>query len=133
MQPRRPQPHSAPPTRTTTWPISPAASRPVHGRPSSTMPPPTPVPQKTPSSDWNGRPAPSSNSASVATCTSLPSDTGAPHAFSSAPRPPPPPPPGPVFWARRRPPPPWGGGGKQTPGGGGGGPPPPGPPGPPAG
>src|SRR3954449_8803822 len=72
MHPRRPQPQRSPPMRTTTWPISPAAPRPVHGRPSRTIPPPTPVPQKTPSREWYGRPAPSSHSASVATWTSLP-------------------------------------------------------------
>ena len=40
-----------PPMRTTTGPISPAALRPIHGLPSRMIPPPTPVPQKTPSSD----------------------------------------------------------------------------------
>ena len=49
------------------WPISPAAPRPTHGLPSSTSPPPTPVPQKTPRSERYGFPAPSSNSAHVAT------------------------------------------------------------------
>ena len=49
------------------------------------IPPPTPVPQKTPSSDANSRAAPSSNSASVATLTSLPIATGAPSACCSAP------------------------------------------------
>ena len=48
MQPRRPHGQRAPPRRTTTWPISPAGPRPSQGLPSSTMPPPTPVPQKTP-------------------------------------------------------------------------------------
>src|ERR671932_175021 len=84
MQPSRPQPQRSPPRRTTTWPISPAAPRPVHGRPSSTIPPPTPVPQKTPSTDRYGRPAPSSNSASVATWTSLPRCARVPSACSSA-------------------------------------------------
>src|SRR3954449_650700 len=84
MHPRRPQPQRSPPIRTTTWPISPAAPRPVHGRPPSTMPPPTPVPQNTPSSEWYGRPAPSSNSASVATWTSLPRCARVPSACSSA-------------------------------------------------
>src|SRR3954470_5708566 len=83
MHPSRPQPQRSPPMRTTTWPISPATPRPVHGRPSSTMPPPTPVPQKTPSSDRYGRPAPSSNSASVATCTSLPRCARVPSASCS--------------------------------------------------
>src|SRR5215217_7693888 len=78
MQPRRPQGHCAPPRRTTTCPISPAAPRPTHGRPSSTMPPPTPVPQNTPSTEANWRAAPSWNAASVATCTSLPSFTAVP-------------------------------------------------------
>ena len=50
MQPRRPQPHLAPLMRTTMWPISPAVLRPTHGLPSRIRPPPTPVPQKTPSS-----------------------------------------------------------------------------------
>src|SRR2546423_11903765 len=59
-------------------PISAAAPRPFHGFPFSTMPPPTPVPQKTPSTDLYGLPEPSLNSASVATDTSLPSETGAP-------------------------------------------------------
>ena len=54
MQPRRPHARRAPPPFTTTWPISPAASRPIHGLPSSTMPPPTPVPQNTPSSELYG-------------------------------------------------------------------------------
>ena len=42
---------TAPPCLTTMCPISPADARPFHGLPSSTSPPPTPVPQKTPSSD----------------------------------------------------------------------------------
>jgi hypothetical protein len=84
MQPRRPQPQRAPPIRTTMWPISPAVPRPTHGRPLRTIPPPTPVPQNTPSSELNGRPAPSSASASVATWTSLPSRAGVPSACSSA-------------------------------------------------
>src|SRR4051812_28506174 len=41
MQPTRPQPQRAPPSFTHTWPISPAARRPSHGLPSSTIPPPT--------------------------------------------------------------------------------------------
>src|SRR3954467_14654009 len=72
MQPRRPHGQRAPCFLTTMWPISPAAPRPCHSLPSSTIPPPTPVPQKTPSTDRYGRPAPSSNSAAVATDTSLP-------------------------------------------------------------
>ena len=76
MQPRRPHGQRAPPISTTTWPISPAAPRPAQGLPSRMIPPPTPVPQKTPSSDANSRAAPSSNSASVATLTSLPIATG---------------------------------------------------------
>ena len=60
-----------------TWPTSPAASRPIHALPSRMIPPPTPVPQKTPRTEAYGRAAPSSNSASVATCTSLPSESGA--------------------------------------------------------
>src|SRR5437870_13253104 len=78
MQPWRPHGHSAPSFFTTTCPISAAAPRPSHGLPFSTIPPPTPVPQKTPRIDLYGLPAPSLNSASVATLTSLPSDTGAP-------------------------------------------------------
>ena len=83
MQPRRPQGQRAPPFFTTMWPISPAAPRPSQRLPSRISPPPTPVPQNTPSSDRYGLPAPSSNSALVATSTSLPSRTGAPSAFSS--------------------------------------------------
>ena len=60
MQPRRPQVHLAPSISTTTWPISPAAPRPTQGCPSRISPPPTPVPQKTPSSELYSRPAPSS-------------------------------------------------------------------------
>ena len=85
MQPRRPHGQRAPPISTTTWPISPAAPRPVQALASSTIPPPTPVPQKTPSSEANSLAAPSSNSASVATLTSLPTATGAPSASRSAP------------------------------------------------
>src|SRR4051794_23255757 len=48
------------------------------------MPPPTPVPQNTPRIVLYGLPAPSLNSASVATDTSLPSATGAPSAFCSS-------------------------------------------------
>src|SRR5919202_835224 len=84
MRPSRPQPRRSPPIRTTTWPISPAAPRPIQGRPSSTIPPPTPVPQNTPRSERYGRPAPSSNSASVATWTSLPRCARVPSACSSA-------------------------------------------------
>ena len=51
MQPRRPQVQRAPSISTTTWPISPAPPRPIHGLPSRIRPPPTPVPQKTPSSE----------------------------------------------------------------------------------
>jgi hypothetical protein len=84
MQPRRPQPQRAPLMRTTMWPSSPAVRRPVHGRPSSTSPPPMPVPQKTPSSVRYSRAAPISNSAFVARSTSLPSETGTLRSFSSA-------------------------------------------------
>ena len=48
MQPLRPQPQRRPPCLTTMWPTSPADERPSQARPSSTTPPPTPVPQKTP-------------------------------------------------------------------------------------
>ena len=84
MQPLRPQGQLAPPRLTTMWPISPAAPRPSQGLPSRTSPPPTPVPQKTPIRLENSRPAPRWNSASVATCTSLPTRTSAPRAFFSA-------------------------------------------------
>src|SRR6185312_2558821 len=88
MHPRRPHGHLAPPILTTMWPISPAPPRPIHGLPLSTRPPPTPVPQNTPSSDLYGLPAPSLNSASVATWTSLPTNTGVPSPLDSAsPRP----------------------------------------------
>ena len=85
MQPWRPHGHLAPPTLTTMWPISPAASRPSQSLPSSTTPPPTPVPQNTPSSELYGCPAPRWNSAIVATLTSLPSETGGPSASCNAP------------------------------------------------
>src|SRR3954466_7904805 len=78
MQPLRPHGHCAPSFFTTTCPISAAAPRPCHALPSRTMPPPTPVPQNTPRIELYGLPAPSLNSASVATLTSLPSETGAP-------------------------------------------------------
>src|SRR3954454_15337190 len=84
MQPLRPHVQRAPSRLTTTWPISPAAPRPSHGRPSRTMPPPTPVPQNTPSSERYGRPAPSSASASVATWTSLPRATRVPSDLDSS-------------------------------------------------
>ena len=61
-------------------------ARPTHGLPSSTIPPPTPVPQNTPSSEEYCLAAPSSNSASTATCTSLPSASGAPSSRSSTSR-----------------------------------------------
>ena len=83
MQPLRPQGHLAPPRLTTMWPISPAAPRPSQGLPSRIRPPPTPVPQKTPIRVENSRPAPSWNSASVATWTSLPTLTSVPSAFFS--------------------------------------------------
>src|SRR5215216_3635328 len=83
MQPIRPHGHLLPSLLTTTWPISPAPPRPSHSWPSSTTPPPTPVPQKTPSSEWNGCAAPSSNSAIVATLTSFERPTGAANAASS--------------------------------------------------
>src|SRR3954471_2542871 len=78
MQPCRPHGHSAPSFFTTMWPISAAAPRPFHALPFRTIPPPTPVPQNTPRIDLYGLPAPSLNSASVATLTSLPIDTRAP-------------------------------------------------------
>ena len=68
---------------TTMWPISPAAPRPVQRLPSRISPPPTPVPQKTPSIESYGLPAPSLNSALVATSTSLPIRTCAPSASES--------------------------------------------------
>src|ERR671914_687931 len=83
MQPTRPHGHLRPSLLTTMWPISPAAPRPSHSWPSSTRPPPTPVPQNTPRSERYGVPAPSSNSAIVATLTSLESPTGAANAALS--------------------------------------------------
>src|SRR5215216_6520093 len=83
MHPCRPQGQRRPSYLTTRCPISPAAPRPSQSRPSSTTPPPTPVPQKTPRIDWNGFAAPSSNSALVATLTSLDRPTGAISAASS--------------------------------------------------
>ena len=65
------------------WPISPAAPRPVQRLPSRISPPPTPVPQKTPRIESYGLPAPSLNSAFVATSTSLPTRTCAPSASDS--------------------------------------------------
>ena len=85
MQPRRPQVHGAPSIFTTMWPISPAAPRPTQGLPPRMIPPPTPVPHQTPSSDLTLRPAPSAYSPSTATCTSLPSSTGQPTRSDSAP------------------------------------------------
>src|ERR1700732_4967981 len=84
MHPSRPHVQRAPPISTTTCPISPAPPRPLHTCPSRIRPPPTPVPQNTPSSELYGRPAPSSNSATVATSTSLPSLTSHPSAAPSA-------------------------------------------------
>src|SRR5581483_6546225 len=84
MQPLRPHGQRRPSIFTTTWPISPAPPRPSQGLPSRTIPPPTPVPHITPSSDWYRLPAPSSNSASVATCTSLPSVAVVPSSWLSA-------------------------------------------------
>ena len=83
MQPVRPHGQVRPSLLTTMWPISPAPPRPSHSSPSSTTPPPTPVPQNTPRIERNGFAAPSSNSAIVATLTSLESATGAPNAASS--------------------------------------------------
>ena len=51
MQPRRPHGHCRPSICTTTWPISAEAPRPDQRWPFSIRPPPTPVPQKTPSTD----------------------------------------------------------------------------------
>ena len=55
MQPLRPHGQWRPSWTTTMWPISPADPRPSHGLPSRTTPPPTPVPQKTPSSESYSR------------------------------------------------------------------------------
>src|SRR3954452_13631770 len=85
MHPSRPHGHCAPSRFTTMWPISPAPPRPCHSRPSRMIPPPTPVPQKTPSSERYGLPAPNSNSAAVATETSLPRRTsGTPRSSRSS-------------------------------------------------
>src|SRR5579862_7044020 len=68
------------------WPSSPAPPRPRQSAPSSTMPPPTPVPHHMPRNDRYVRPAPSTRSASTATRTSFPTRTGTPRsADSSAP------------------------------------------------
>ncbi len=83
MHPRLPHGQRRPPILTTTWPISPAPPRPRQDLPSKTIPPPTPVPQKTPSTDRYGRPAPSRYSASVATWTSLPTRTRVPSSSAS--------------------------------------------------
>ena len=48
-----------------------------------TIPPPTPVPQKTPRNESSPRPAPKRRSASTATLTSLPSRTGRPSSAAS--------------------------------------------------
>src|SRR6185503_4215954 len=61
----------------------PASPRPSQGLPSSTRPPPTPVPQNTPTNELYGRPAPRRNSPSVATCTSFPTRTGTPRCSRS--------------------------------------------------
>src|SRR5947209_7592206 len=69
-------------------PISPAPPLPSHGFPPRINPPPTPVPQNTPRTDLNSFAAPRRNSASVATWTSLPTNTGVPSSAESAsPRP----------------------------------------------
>ena len=83
-QPWRPQLQSRPPGFEQTWPISPAEPRPVRCRPSITMPPPTPVPQKTPRNESSPRPAPKRCSASTATLTSFPSFTGRPSSSARA-------------------------------------------------
>src|ERR1700710_1788659 len=51
------------------------AAGPGHGLRSGTVPPPTPVPQKTPIRLLSSRPAPRWNSAAVATWTALPTRT----------------------------------------------------------
>src|SRR5262249_27410359 len=66
-------------SRTTVWPISPPAPRPTQIFLSSTTPPPTPVPQKTPITDPYGSPDPNAISAAVPTRTSLPRLTGRPN------------------------------------------------------
>src|SRR5918992_249088 len=71
MQPRRPQVQWAPSSFTTTCPSSAAAPRPSQGLPLSTIPPPTPVPHHTPSSDLERRAAPRTYSALTPTVTSL--------------------------------------------------------------
>src|ERR671923_619871 len=85
MQPRRPHGQRAPPSLTTTCPISPAPPRPSHGLPLRMMPPPTPVPQNTPRIERYARPAPRVNSASVATWTSFSILTRVPMESDSAP------------------------------------------------
>ena len=83
-QPRRPHGQRAPSRFTTMCPISPEAPRPSHGLPSRMIPPPTPLPQKTPSSDEKSLPAPRANSAPTATWTSLPMTTLVPSFSASA-------------------------------------------------
>ena len=79
MQPRRPQPQSAPPGRTMMWPISPAPPRdPLNGRPSRMNDPPTPVPIHTPRTLSTPCAAPACHSPRSPTSASLPTATGTP-------------------------------------------------------
>src|SRR3954467_4948839 len=85
MQPTRPHGERAPARLPTMWPISPAPPRPCHSWPSRMIPPPTPVPQKTPSSERYGLPAPNSNSAAVATERAFPTrPSGPPRSWRSS-------------------------------------------------
>ena len=83
MQPRRPHVQRAPSISTTTCPISPAPPRPVHGLPVEDQ---TAADARSPEHAQQRAvqpPGPSLNSASVATCTSLPTPTPQPSALSS--------------------------------------------------
>ena len=77
-QPRLPHPHSGPVGSTIWWPSSPAEpSGPRRSLPSTTMPPPIPVPSANRAIVDVPRPAPSVNSPSVAARTSFSRWTGA--------------------------------------------------------
>ena len=83
-QPRLPQPQMGPVGSTVWWPSSPAEpSRPKRSLPSTTTPPPIPVPSANRAIVEIPRPAPNMNSPSVAARTSLSRWTGV---FSRAPR-----------------------------------------------
>ena len=92
MQPARPHQHgrsgrSSPAgSGKGLWPHSPAiAFGPSSSRPSTTMPPPTPVPRITPNTTRAPRPAPSTASDSAKQLASLASRTSRPSAASTSP------------------------------------------------